>query len=880
MRLPGRSSPSRPHRRLVASMASVGTVALLAAGITYASQASAATTSVTVAGSFNSEIGCSGDWNTTCPQAQLSLRADGRWSRTITLLAGTYAYKAAINGSWSESYGAEAVSGGANIALVIPSGGRSVTFAYDPVTHWITDDVNTKLVTAAGSFQSELGCASDWAPDCMRSWLQDIDGDGTFMLTTTAIPAGSWEVKATVGLSWYENYGQNGAAGGANIPFTVTAAGAATTFSYVNSTHQLTVRAGSSSTTPASPSPSDSATPTITPTTGPPPGPADPLDNLGAIYRPSATTFRIWSPDNSNVTVNVAGTNYILTPTALSGYSDVYQVVVTGDLKGKTYQFSVGGTAVRDPYAQMVNPGTAQGIIVNAAAVLPTDGSWAARPALVNREDAVIYELHVRDFTIDASSGVDAAKRGKFLGLVQTGTTNNGQKTGIDHLKELGVTHVHIMPAFDFNTGMYNWGYDPVNYNVPEEQYSQFSSAEDRIREFKDMVNGFHKAGIRVLMDVVYNHTYSKDALQAITGKYYTPTDLSGTGNSLDDGNPMVAKMIQDSLEHWTRTYDLDGFRFDLLGVHHTANAAAWGTYLNSRYPDRNLLIYGEPWCGGCTEPNESQKVRYGTTPALAGAHIGVFNGTYRDAIKGGTRDNVMAYMADSGDANSIALGTRGSPLAAKSTSPLSDPWSAAFAYDPEQSINYVSAHDDLNLYDKITYSGAAGGAAGRAGQIDKFAAGIVLTSQGIPFFTEGDEFLRSKVVNGDYDTAMNTYNASDAVNAVHWGDKSTNASIFTYYKDAIALRKSTPALRLTTWDAIHNQLNTQVNGPIVTSLISSNAATPGAYDTAVVYNPGTGSYTATLPTGTWTKVLDATGAVNTTGTACASLTVCVFKKS
>lgn len=872
-----RTSTNSARRPVVLAGVGVATAALVAAGAVYANVASAAPTSVTVAGSFNSEIGCGGDWNTTCGQAQLTLRGDGRWSRTVTIPAGSYAYKAAINGSWSENYGAKAVSGGPDIPLVIPAGGRSVTFVYDAASHWITDDVTARIVTAAGTFQSELGCPSDWAPDCLRSWLQDIDGDGTYTFTTTAVPAGTWEVKATVGMSWLENYGQNGAAGGANIPFTVPAAGTATTFSYVAGTHQLTVRTGTTSTTPpASPGPSGSTGPTTDPTTGP----TDPLNTLGAIYRPAATTFRIWSPEHSNVTVNVGGTNHTLSPVALAGYSDVYQVVVNGDQKGKTYQFSVGGTAVRDPYAQMVNPGTTQGIVVNDAAVAPTGGSWAPRPPLVNREDAVIYELHVRDFTIDASSGVDAAKRGKFLGLVQTGTTNNGQKTGIDHLKELGVTHVHIMPAFDFGSGMYNWGYDPVNYNAPEEQYSQFSAPEDRIREFKDMVDGFHKAGIRVLLDVVYNHTYSKDALQAITGRYYTPTDLSGTGNSIDDGNPMVARMIQDSLEHWTRTYNLDGFRFDLLGVHYSANAAAWGTYLNSRYADRNLLLYGEPWCGGCTEPNEAQKVRYGTTPTLAGAHVGVFNGTYRDAIKGGTRDNVMRYMAGAGDATSIALGTRGSPLPAKSTSPLSDPWAAAFAYDPEQSINYVSAHDDLNLYDKITYSGGTGGAAGRAGQIDKFATGIVLTSQGIPFFSAGDEFLRSKVVNGDYETAKNTYNASDAVNAVHWGDKSTNAGVFKYYKDAIALRKSTPALRLTSWDAIRNQMSTQVNGSVVVSSISSSAAAPTSYDTVVVYNPGAGAYTATLPAGTWTKVLDTTGAVTTAGTTCAGLSVTVFKRS
>ncbi|MEV4641502.1 alpha-amylase family glycosyl hydrolase [Actinoplanes sp. NPDC049548] len=839
--------PHRPGRTVTGWIAAS---VLIAAGVLQARVADAAPATVTVAGSFTSELGCAQDWDLTCAPAQLSARPDGSWSATITVPAGSYAYKAALNGSWAENYGAHAVADGPDIPLVIPTGGRAVTFLYDPVTHWVTDTVNAAVVTAAGSFQSELGCPADWAADCLRSWLQDVDGDGTYTFTTTAVPPGTWEVKATVGLAWAENYGQDGVAGGANIAFTVAAAGDATTFSYTAGTHRLSAT---------------SAT--------------DPLDTLGAIYRPSATTFRIWSPDSSAVTVDVGGTVHPLTRTDVPGYTDVYQVVVTGDLRGRTYQFRINGTAVRDPYAQMVEPGTTRGIVVNDAAVLPTGGTWADRPALVNREDAVVYELHVRDFTIDASSGVDPAKRGKFLGLVQAGTTNNGRTTGLDHLRELGVTHVHLMPAFDFSTSMYNWGYDPANYNVPEEQYSQYTAPEDRIREFKDMVNGFHRAGIRVVMDVVYNHTFSKDALQAITPRYYTPADLSGTGNSLDDGNPMVARMIRDSLEHWVRTYNVDGFRFDLLGVHRAANAAAWGTHLTTRYADRNLLLYGEPWCGACTDPDESAKVRYGTVPTLGGAHIGVFNGTYRDAVKGGTRDRIMNYMGGAGNASAVALGTRGSPLATKSTGALPDLWAPAFAYDPEQSINYVSAHDDLNLYDKITYSGASGGAAGRAGQIDKFAAGIVLTSQGIPFLAEGDEFLRSKVVGGDYETAMNSYRAPDAVNAVHWGDKTTNAAVFAYYRDAIAARKSIPALRLTSWDSIRNQVSAKASGSVVVTSISGNAAAPTDYDTVVVYNPGTSGYTATLPPGTWHRALDSSGATDAAGTTCAALSVTVFRK-
>ncbi|MEW1910396.1 alpha-amylase family glycosyl hydrolase [Kitasatospora sp. NPDC085895] len=206
---------------------------------------------------------------------------------------------------------------------------------------------------------------------------------------------------------------------------------------------------------------------------------------------------------------------------------------------------------------------------------------------------------------------MDPAKRGKFLGLVQTGTTTaGGARTGIDHLKELGVTTVQSMPSFDFGSTVPHWGYDPVGYNVPEEQYSQFSAPDDRIREFKDMVDGFHRNGIRVVMDVVCNHPYDKNVFGGITGQYYTPTDLSATGNSIDDGNPMVSRMIRDSLEHWVRDYDVDGFRFDLAGVHRYSSVSAWASYLDTTYPDRNLLLYGAP------RPTRRRPGRCATAPS------------------------------------------------------------------------------------------------------------------------------------------------------------------------------------------------------------------------------------------------------------------------
>lgn len=848
-------------RRTITSRAAAltATVALLSGGaaLTGSGTASAAApTSVTVAGTFETAIGCSATWQADCAQAEMTLQPDGRWTAAFNLPAGSYSYKVAIDNAWTVNYGASGAPAGANISMTVPTGGEKVTFTYDPDTHVVTDDSAMPVVTAVGDYQSELGCGADWAPTCATTTMTDLAGTGVYTYTTTAIPAGSYNTKVTLGQSWTTNYGAGGVAGGANIGFTVPVNGATTTFSYNVATHLITAVSTAGATAP--------------------------LDTLGALYTSTATTFRIWSPDSANVAVSVGGTTYALSPTTLAGYSDVYQVVVSGNLLDATYQFTVNGVAVPDPYAQMVNPGTTQGVVVDTAAVTPSAGSWVPRPALVNREDSVVYELSVHDFTIDASSGVAAAKRGKFLGLVQTGTTDpaNGVSTGIDHLKALGVTAVQIMPSFDFGSTVPNWGYDPVDYNVPEEQYSQFTAPEDRIREFKDMVNAFHSNGIRVIMDVVYNHTYTKNVFGNITGKYYTSTDLSGTGDSIDDGNPMVSQMIQDSLEHWVRDYNVDGFRFDLAGVHYYNNAYNWADYLQTAYPDRDLMMYGEPWNGGASDPNEAQKVRYGTLPALANVHFGAFNGVYRDAIRGGTNDNVMAFMGGAGNPSAIAFGLTGSPTDADSTTPVSNLWTPAFADRPDQTINYVSVHDNLNLYDKITYSGATGGASGTAGRIDRFAVGTILMSQGIPFIAEGDEFLRSKVVNGDYTTAMNSYNAGDTVNAIHWGDKATNIAVFDYYRDAIALRKATAALRLTTWSAVKNQMTTQVNGSVVVAMISSNPAAPTTYDTVVVANPTTSAYTASLPTGTWTKVLNSGGATSATDASCDAQAVTVFTRS
>lgn len=566
-------------------------------------------------------------------------------------------------------------------------------------------------------------------------------------------------------------------------------------------------------------------------------------DFLGAVYSKESTTFRIWSPDSSNVTVEVDGKSYPLTKTSYGSYSDVYEVTVAGDLDLIPYQFKVNGNAVRDPYGKMVVPTSYSGsdgvgvvasdnrnIVMNMRDTDLSEG-WYQRPAFVNREDAVIYEAHVRDFTIDSSSGVSSENKGRYLGMVETGTkSSDGLASGIDHLKELGITHIQLLPVYDYgscsdvdsqSTSCYNWGYDPVNFNVPEDRYSSVFKTEEykkKVKEFKEMVNEFHKNGIRVVMDVVYNHTYNKEMFQNITGKYYTSVDLSGCGNSTDPKEDMVSRFIQDSLEYWATEYNIDGFRFDLVGIFDVADFKQWGEYLNNKYPSRNFLMYGEPWNGYATDPSESTRVRLGSIRQAVSGHVGVFNGKYRECVKGGSDNSVGGFMFNqtyndlgSGVSNNVECVSAGVKGAIGDNT---NSWTPLFAADPEQSINYLTAHDNLTMADKIALMTTDKEYASR---LQAYGNGIMLVSQGIPFLHAGVEFGRSK--NGNH----NSYNTAGDVNNIKWGLKKTNAATYNYYKEMIAMRKLHPAFRMTTRNQIESNVSTYgQNGAIVVDINGS----------------------------------------------------------
>lgn len=560
---------------------------------------------------------------------------------------------------------------------------------------------------------------------------------------------------------------------------------------------------------------------------------------LGAYYTKSATSFSIWSPDSSNVKVVVTPKGGSAKEYACSAnfqvdgnYPDaskIYGVTVSGDLHLAEYQFKINGTNVRDPYGVMIKydgnqqktnvlksnglengfnytayAGESANIVIDLDQTDP-EGGWAERPALANRNDAIVYEVHIGDFTSDSSWGGTAAKAGKFPGMVETGTKYGTVSTGIDHLKELGITHVQLLPFYDYATkhnttlnDIYNWGYDPVNYNVPEDRFSTCpGDYVERIREVKEMINEFHKNGIRVIMDVVYNHTFDKEMFKNISTKYYTTTDLSGCGNSINTGVSMVSRMIRDSLEYWVDEYNIDGFRFDLIGIYHTSAVNEWGNYMNNtKFPDRMLLMYGEPWNGYADDAEESQKIRMSAVKNLTNAKVGVFNGKYRESLKGSNDDGGKGYIFNQmgsygSSAYNVSVGLRGSGTNLGSDS--EGLWTRFFTGTPDQSINYISAHDNLCLWDKIKEAGVTGDYAQR---IVKFGHGILLTSQGIPFIHAGDEFLRTKHKGAGSAMAHNSYMAGIKTNSIDWSLKSTNNGIFKYHSDLIKLRKDNDGLR------------------------------------------------------------------------------------
>ncbi len=643
---------------------------------------------------------------------------------------------------------------------------------------------------------------------------------------------------------------------------------------------------------------------------------------LGAQYTTGYTTFTLWSPDSTNVTVTVDGVTYTMDKVAdFNGYTGVYGCTISGNLENMEYQLKVNGKNVRDPYGKMVkyDPALADGqgtsYVENTATCTANTGSsvnivmnmdktkilWSARPELKEREDSIIYEISIRDFTISGNSGVTATKKGKYLGMVETGTTNGSAKTGIDHLKELGVTHVQIMPFYDFATKkngktgeIYNWGYDPVNYNVPEERFSQTpADYEARIKEVKTMVDEYHKNGIRVVMDVVYNHTFWDEMFKDITSKYYIylngkMANASGCGNGVDTSNAMVSRFIRDSLEYWAEEYNLDGFRFDLMAIYKVDAVNGWGKYLNEKYPDRNILMYGEPWTG-MWHDDTAGRAWAASRPLMSEGHVGTFNGGFRESIKGGNDDATTAFMFNwtgtvkgGTDMQQVMDGLKGGVMNAESSSQQGASRGAWWMYeyksanDPEQSVNYISAHDNYALWDKVNAT-VGGYSQSDKIAINNFGTAILMTAQGMPFLHSGDEFLRTKHIGSFSAEAHNSYMWGTEMNQIDWSLKTTNAKVFDYFKSVIKLRKEHPGFRMNTLAEVNSNVSPSNSNGVITNYIKAGSNGDSWNEIKVIYNPNSSSIT-TDASG-WTKVFDSNGFTTGTDGTCNGRSITVFKK-
>lgn len=493
------------------------------------------------------------------------------------------------------------------------------------------------------------------------------------------------------------------------------------------------------------------------------------------------------------------------------------------------------------------------------------------KPKLKEATDSILYEMHIRDFSIDESSGVSIENRGKFLGVVEGETTIPGTKvkTTLDHLKELGITHVHLLPSFDFGSvdeerldePQYNWGYDPVNYNVPEGSYSKNPyNGEVRIKEFKEMVLKLHKSGIRVIMDVVYNHTYSGENsnLNLSYPGYYHRQDKkgefsngSGCGNELASERLMVRKYMVDSLRYWAKEYHIDGFRFDLMALHDIETLKEIRKEMDKI--DESILIYGEGWNGGESPLPKEEACFKCNVDKFGKLQIAAFSDDMRDGIKGHVSKLKEGGFVNGGSnfEESIRFGIVASTYHKEINYDKVNYSEESWANEPYQTINYCSAHDNNTLHDKLRIV-CENASEEEIIAMNKLSAAIVLTSQGIPFIHSGEELLRSKV-NEKGEFVENSYKSNDFVNRIDWTRKIKYKSLFEYYRGLINLRKEYELFRLNSSKEIREKLSfiekelvIKEKGVVAYRLKDDND------EFIVIFNGSDNKINLTLPKGKW----------------------------
>lgn len=600
-------------------------------------------------------------------------------------------------------------------------------------------------------------------------------------------------------------------------------------------------------------------------------------NDLGAVYSPKMTRFKVWAPEAESVKLNLykqgEGDNLIEQHIMKKSANGTYVFEKQGDCNGIYYTYTVVNHGEEqeavDPYTKAAGVNGQRGMVINLAKTNPQGFEMDGYRNPEHITDAIIYEGSVRDFTMDESSGV--FHNGKFLGLTEANTTNHfGEATALDYISGLGVTHVQILPAFDFETvdeknqkAQYNWGYDPDNYNVPEGSYAVSPyDGTVRIQEMKQMVLALHSRGIGVIMDVVFNHTYRRDDsnLQKIVPGYYYRsdetgyTDGSGCGNEVASDRPMVQKLIVDSLIYWAKEYHIDGFRFDLMGVLDIDTMNVIAERLKEIRPD--IYLYGEGWNGGPSSLAEEKRAFKASAKKMPG--IGMFNDDIRDTIKGSVFYDDHLGFVNGGIhlENALRYGITGAVAHPQVDYDAygSKPW----AKEPGQSINYVSCHDNYTLWDKLSVS-CPEASEEKKKAMNRLCAAIVFTSQGVPFIQAGEEFLRSKPLPGKKGFAENSYNMPDTVNSIKWDNIHEYPDMIAYYKGLMALRKAHPVFRMQSEAEMTQNLCFLSDTPenVVAYLLKGKGADDTPENILVIFNGNDEEILYNLPEGKWKILVD-----------------------
>ena len=601
------------------------------------------------------------------------------------------------------------------------------------------------------------------------------------------------------------------------------------------------------------------------------------VDNTG-------TRFTLWSPEAQAARVYLYDTdrNSSATDTLemTRGERGTWRASVARPLYGKFYTFSIkhdGKWLAETPgaWAKAVGTNGHRAAIIDFAKTDPEGWAEDKGPKVDHITDVVLYEMHHRDMSMSPTSGI--VHKGKFLALTEPGTTNShGEATGIDHLKELGVTHVHILPSYDYNSvdeanlpsNQYNWGYDPYNYNAPEGSYSTDpANPSARVREMKEMIKALHDAGIGVVMDVVYNHTANNDdsnfSLTA-PGYYYrhrpdgSYSDASGCGNETASDRKQMSDFIVNSVKYWADEYHIDGFRFDLMAIHDTETMNRVASELKKINP--SIFVYGEGWTAGDSPlPAERRALKENVSKREG---IAVFSDDIRDAVKGhysSAEDRGFA-TGKPGNEETVKIGIVAATAHPQVDYSKGNNSKFAYAASPEMIINYVSCHDDLMLTDKLAKS-MPGSTEAERQRAARLAQTIVFTSQGTPFMFAGEELFRDK------QGVHNSYKSPDSINAINWDLKHDNADQFNYYRELIALRKAHPAFRMTTADEIaRNIVFDKVSEPnLISYSIKNNANGDQWKEIKLVFNGSSEAREVSIPKGNWT-VIARDGQISATG--------------